>query len=222
MSKLDLLLNQNRSWADAVRQQDAQFFKKLSKQQTPKYLWIGCSDSRVPANQIVGLAPGEIFVHRNIANVVVHADLNCLSVLQFAVDVLRVEHVIVCGHYGCGGVQAALTGARLGLVDNWLRHVGDVLDKHRNRIEPIDTESLKHARLCELNVVEQALNVCQSTVVQDAWDRGQEVTVHSWIYSLLDGRIRDLNLNADNREFLRRNYEAALEEFRPAERNPFA
>lgn len=222
MSKLDLLLNQNREWADAVRQQDAQFFKKLSKQQKPKYLWVGCSDSRVPANQIVGLAPGEIFVHRNIANVVVHADLNCLSVLQFAVDVLQVEHVIVCGHYGCGGVQAALTGARLGLVDNWLRHVGDVLDKHRNRIDPIDTESLKHARLCELNVVEQALNVCQSTVVQDAWDRGQEVTVHSWIYSLLDGRIRDLNLNADNREFLRRNYEAALEEFRPAELNPFA
>lgn len=222
MSKLDLLLNQNRDWAEAVRQQDAQFFKKLSKQQTPRYLWIGCSDSRVPANQIVGLAPGEIFVHRNIANVVVHADLNCLSVLQFAVDVLKVEHVIVCGHYGCGGVQAALTGARLGLVDNWLRHVGDVLDKHRDRIEPIDTESLKHARLCELNVVEQALNVCQSTVVQDAWDRGQNLTVHSWIYSLLDGRIRDLNLNADNREFLRRNYEAALLEFRPTERNPYA
>lgn len=221
MSKLDLLLNQNRAWADAVRQQDAQFFKKLSKQQTPKYLWIGCSDSRVPANQIVGLAPGEIFVHRNIANVVVHGDLNCLSVLQFAVDVLKVEHVIVCGHYGCGGVQAALTGARLGLVDNWLRHVGDVLDKHRARIEPIDTESQKHARLCELNVIEQALNVCQTTVVQDAWDRDQNLTVHSWCYSLLDGRIRDLNLNADNREFLRRNYEAALEEFRAVERHPY-
>ncbi|MBK8284551.1 MAG: carbonate dehydratase [Ahniella sp.] len=222
MSKLNPLLNQNLAWAEAVRQQDAQFFKKLSKQQSPKYLWIGCSDSRVPANQIVGLAPGEIFVHRNIANVVVHADLNCLSVLQFAVDVLKVEHVIVCGHYGCGGVQAALTGARLGLVDNWLRHVADVLDKHRARIDPIDIDSLKHARLCELNVIEQALNVCQSTIVQDAWDRGQELTVHSWIYSLLDGRIRDLNLNADGRDFLRRNYEDALDGFRLPERLPYA
>ena len=222
MSKLDALLDQNRAWAEAVRTQDASFFKTLSKQQSPKYLWIGCSDSRVPANQIVGLAPGEIFVHRNIANVVVHADLNCLSVLQFAVDVLKVEHVIVCGHYGCGGVQAALTGARLGLVDNWLRHVADVLDKHRDRIDPIEFESLKHARLCELNVVEQALNVCQTTIVQDAWDRGQDLTIHSWIYSLLDGRIRDLNLSADNREHLRRNYESALDGFRLPERNPYA
>ena len=186
------LLDRNKAWADAMRAEDPQFFRRLSQQQAPKYLWIGCSDSRVPANQITGLQPGEVFVHRNVANVVVHTDLNCLSTIQFAVDVLKVEHILVVGHYGCGGVHAALTGARVGLADNWLRHVGDVANKHASLIAELDLESLRHARLCELNVVEQVLNVCQTTVVQDAWARGQELTVHGWIYRLQDGELRDL------------------------------
>ncbi len=205
------LLEQNRLWAEAVRLQDPHFFKRLSSQQAPQYLWIGCSDSRVPANQIVGLAPGEIFVHRNIANVVVHADLNCLAVMQFAVDVLKVKHIIVCGHYGCGGVQAALQGDRLGLVDNWLRHVGDVAEKHTLALAKIELDTLRHARLCELNVMEQVVNVCQTTVVQDAWARGQELTVHGWIYSLFDGRIRGLGLDVASRDELRDSYQAALQ-----------
>ena len=170
--------------------QDPDFFARLAKQQAPKYLWIGCSDSRVPANQITGLMPGEVFVHRNLANVMVHTDLNCLSVIQFAVDVLKVEHILVVGHYGCGGVHAALTGARVGLADNWLRHVGDVAFKHAGLLEDCELEALRHARLCELNVIEQVVNVCQTTLVEDAWQRGQPLSVHGWVYSLLDGRVR--------------------------------
>ena len=173
---------------------DPEFFERLSRQQAPQYLWIGCSDSRVPANQIVGLLPGEMFVHRNVANVVVHTDLNCLSALQFAVDVLRVRHVIVCGHYGCGGVLAALRDDKLGLIDNWLRHVQDVRGKHWARLNALGSEPQRHARLCELNVIEQVVNVSQTTVVRDAWLRGQALSIHGWIYSLRDGLLRDLGM----------------------------
>src|SRR3954469_9324436 len=192
MSALTDLLENNRRWAEGIRAQDPQFFKRLSQQQAPKYLWIGCSDSRVPANQIVGMQPGEIFVHRNVANVVVHADLNCLAVLQFAVDVLKVEHVIVCGHYGCGGVLAALRNDRLGLVDNWLRHVQDVRRAHQAELDALPTEEARHRRLCELNVLEQVTNVSQTTIVRDAWERGQTLHVHGWAYDLKDGLLRDL------------------------------
>ncbi|MDR3388943.1 MAG: carbonate dehydratase [Rudaea sp.] len=204
------LLKRNHVWADRVHEQDPEFFRNLSQQQAPKYLWIGCSDSRVPANQIVDVAPGEIFVHRNVANVVVHADLNCLSVMQFAVDVLKVEHIMVVGHYGCGGVQAALSGVRLGLVDNWLRHVADVAQKHASMLSALATQSQRELRLCELNVIEQALNVCQTTVVQDAWDRGQELAVHGWVYGLRDGRVRDLGLDVTGRSMLGERYQRAL------------
>jgi carbonic anhydrase len=173
-------------------------------------MWIGCADSRVPANEIVGLAPGEMFVHRNIANVVVHADLNCLSVLQFAVDVLKVEHVIVCGHYGCGGVRAALRDDRLGLVDNWLRHVQDVRWKHLSELNSLATEDERHRRLCELNVIEQVMNVCETTIVRDAWERGQEMSVHGWIYGLHDGLLRDLRVTINARDEAVPVYRAAL------------
>jgi carbonic anhydrase len=195
MTKLTSLLEKNRAWSARVRAQDAQFFERLSQLQAPKFLWIGCSDSRVPANQITDVAPGEIFVHRNVANVVVHADLNCLSAMQFAVDVLKVEHIMVVGHYGCGGVRAALTGERLGLVDNWLRHVGDVAQKHRETLQALSSEAQRMARLCELNALEQAVNACQTTVVQDAWQRGQNLSVHAWVYGLHDGQVRDLGLD---------------------------
>jgi carbonic anhydrase len=174
---------------------DPEFFNQLAAQQNPPYLWIGCSDSRVPANQIVDVRPGQIFVHRNVGNVVVPTDLNCLSTIQFAVDVLRIEHVIVCGHYGCGGVLAVLRGDRLGLVDNWLRHVRDVRRRNASRLAALPTEAQRHDLLCELNVAEQVENVCQTTVVQDAWARGQSLTVHGWIYSLKDGIIRDLRVS---------------------------
>jgi len=174
-----------------VREQQPDFFQRLARQQNPDYLWIGCSDSRVPANQIVGLQPGDVFVHRNVANVVVHTDLNCLSVLQYAVDVLRVRHVIVCGHYGCGGVAAALHGSRHGLIDNWLRHVADVGEKHAAELHSLPADA-RHDRLCELNVVEQVANVCQTTIVEDAWARGQELAVHGVVYGLRDGLLRDL------------------------------
>jgi carbonic anhydrase len=190
----DLFAN-NRAWALRITEEDPDFFARLSSQQAPQYLWIGCADSRVPANEIVGLAPGELLVHRNVANVVVHADLNCLSVMQFAVDVLKVEHIIVCGHYGCGGVRAALRDDRLGLVDNWLRHVQDVRWKHQAALDLLPTERQRHDRLCELNVVEQVTNVSQSTVVRDAWARGQPLTVHGWIYDLRDGLLRDLGVS---------------------------
>lgn len=189
------LFDNNRAWARQITREDPSFFSRLSNQQAPKYMWIGCADSRVPANEIVGLAPGEMFVHRNIANVVVHADLNCLSVLQFAVDVLKVEHVIVCGHYGCGGVRAALRDDRLGLVDNWLRHVQDVRWKHLSELNSLATEDERHHRLCELNVIEQVINVSQTTVVRDAWARGQSLQVHGWIYALRDGLLHDLEVS---------------------------
>ena len=208
------LLDRNKTWADAMRAEDPHFFRRLSQQQAPKYLWIGCSDSRVPANQITGLQPGEVFVHRNVANVVVHTDLNALSTIQFAVDVLKVEHILVVGHYGCGGVHAALTGARVGLADNWLRHVGDVSNKHAALIAELDLESLRHARLCELNVVEQVVNVCQTTIVQDAWARGQKLSVHGWVYSLLDGRVRELGMGVDSLEELPIAYQMAIDGIR--------
>jgi len=214
MSTLDELLQRNRDWAEQVRRDDPGFFKTLSKQQAPKYLWIGCSDSRVPANQILGLAPGEVFVHRNIANLVVHADLNSLSVIQFAVDLLKVEHILVVGHYGCSGVQATLTGTRVGLADNWLRHVGDVAQKHASLLDEVELDSLRHARLCELNAIEQAANVCQTTVVQDAWARGQKLSVHGWVYSLLDGRVRKLGMDVDSAEQLAPAYDNALAQLR--------
>ena len=194
MKSLPDLFAKNRAWARAITARDPQFFEALSAQQSPKYLWIGCADSRVPANEIVGLMPGELFVHRNVANVVVHTDLNCLSVLQFAVDVLKVQHVIVCGHYGCGGVRAAFSQASLGLIDNWLRHVQDVRDRHFATLEAIGNENARIDRLCELNVVEQVRHVCQTTIVRDAWRRWQHVSVHGWIYSLQDGLLRDLQV----------------------------
>jgi carbonic anhydrase len=195
MRQLPELFKNNRAWAADMTRQDADFFRRLSTQQSPHYLWIGCSDSRVPANQIVGLVAGEMFVHRNVANVVVHTDLNCLSAIQFAVDVLRVEHIIVCGHYGCGGVLAALQENNLGLIDNWLRHVQDVRAKHREEVDALETEAKQHARLCELNVIEQVTNVSQTTVVRDAWSRNQTLTVHGWIYDVSDGLLRDLDVS---------------------------
>src|SRR5512143_2806833 len=194
MRVLPQLFANNRAWAEAMTRRDPEFFQRLAGQQAPRYLWIGCADSRVPANQIVGLPPGEMFVHRNVANLVLHADLNCLSTIQVAVDRLRVEHIIICGHYGCGGVGAALRDDRLGLVDNWLRPVQDVRWKHAAELEALPDESARHARLCELNVIEQVVNVAQTTVVRDAWARGQDVAVHGWIYALQDGLLRDLDV----------------------------
>jgi len=194
MSPIETLLAQNRKWAAETSARNPEFFSTLAEQQSPDYLWIGCSDSRVPANQIVGLIPGQIFVHRNVANVVVHTDLNCLSVLQFAIDVLQVKHILVVGHYGCGGVITALRGQRLGLIDNWLRHVQDVRQKHIALLEAVPGESDRANRLCELNVIEQVMNVCETTIVQDAWLRGQELSVHGLVYALNDGRIRDLEV----------------------------
>jgi carbonic anhydrase len=187
------LFANNRAWAREMVREDSRFFSRLARQQKPKYLWIGCSDSRVPANQIVGLLPGEMFVHRNVANVVVHADLNCLSAIQFAVDVLRVRHIIVCGHYGCGGVLAALRDNKLGLIDNWLRHVQDVKAKHQEELDALRNEKEQHRRLCELNVLAQAANVMKTTVVQDARKQRQRVQVHAWVYDIHDGLLRDLS-----------------------------
>ncbi len=208
-STLQRLLDNNRTWSEGIRLQDPEFFSKLAAQQGPEYLWIGCSDSRVPANQIVGLLPGEVFVHRNVANVVVHADLNCLSVLQFAVDVLKIRHVIVCGHYGCGGVRAAYQNERMGLVDNWLRHVQDVAQKYAVALSGAGSAPERVNRLCELNVLEQVAIVCQTTVIQDAWDRGQDVTVHGWIYALQDGLLRNLNVGGASLAEFQRTYRAA-------------
>ena len=194
MRVLSHLFANNRTWAAEITRQDPEFFRRLANQQTPEYMWIGCSDSRVPANQIVGLLPGEMFVHRNVANVVVHTDLNCLSSIQFAAEVLRVRHIIVCGHYGCGGVLAALRDEKFGLIDNWLRHVQDSHWKNRAEIDALATEKERHDRLCELNVIEQVINVSQTTVVRDAWARGQELSVHGWVYGLRDGLLRDLGV----------------------------
>ena len=206
------LFAQNRAWSQRVSDRDPGFFETLAKQQSPKYLWIGCSDSRVPANEVVDLRPGEIFVHRNVANVVVHSDLNCLSVIQYAVDALRVEHIILCGHYGCGGVKAALNGNRLGLIDNWLRHIVDVRDKHKFSIEQTPyPEQLD--LLCELNVIEQAVNVCETTVVQNAWERGQNLEVHSWIYGIDNGLLKDLGLHVSMSRELEPKYEAVMKRY---------
>jgi carbonic anhydrase len=210
MKLLPQLFAQNRSWAETIRSRDPEFFPKLSRQQKPEYLWIGCADSRVPANEIIGLMPGEVFVHRNIANVVVHTDLNCLSVLQYAVDVLRVRHVMVVGHYGCAGVTAALKGERVGLADNWLRHVQDVKVKHEVSLQPLADDTARGARLCELNVIEQAVHVAQTSIVQDAWARGQSLAIHGWVYGLRDGLLRDLDITAVGPEELVANYRRAV------------
>jgi len=204
------LLAKNAAWAAAVRRDDPSFFERLSSMQSPEYLWIGCSDSRVPANQIVGLLPGEMFVHRNIANVVVHTDLNCLSVIQFAVDLLRVRHIIVCGHYGCSGVMTALRRQSVGLSDNWLRHVEDVHEKHAALLQALPDEESRHARLCELNVMEQVVNVCQTTVLREAWRRGQTVSVHGWIYGLRDGLMHDLGIDIEGEREIETQYRGAL------------
>ena len=204
------LFDFNKAWARQMREVDASYFEKLSHLQAPQYLWIGCSDSRVPANQIVGLLPGEVFVHRNVANVVVHTDLNCLSVIQFAIDVLKVRHIMVVGHYGCGGVQAALEHQRVGLADLWLRHVQDVHTRHAPRVDSLPADR-RHDRLCELNVIEQVHNVARTVVVQDAWRRGQELAIHGWIYGLKDGLLRDLGLTLNSTDHVAERYQAALE-----------
>jgi carbonic anhydrase len=210
MSSLQHLIDSNRRWADGVQAEEPEFFRRLAAQQSPRYLWIGCSDSRVPANEIVDLLPGELFVHRNVANVVVHTDLNCLSVLQYAVDVLHVEHVIVVGHYGCGGVRAAWQGRPLGLIDNWLRHVQDVAERHAAFLRTLSDEATIVDRLCELNVIEQVHHVARTTIVQDAWTRGQPLTLHGWIYGLTDGLVKDLGVEADSAAKLDAGYATAV------------
>ncbi|MGZ8292329.1 MAG: carbonate dehydratase [Telluria sp.] len=204
------LFERNRDWAGSMVAEDPEFFKALAAQQTPEYLWIGCSDSRVPVNELLGMAPGELFVHRNIANVVVHSDLNCLAVLQFAIDVLKIKHIIVCGHYGCSGVHAAMVNRRVGLADNWLRHVQDVNQKHERYLGDVLPSKERAERLVELNVVEQVVNVAQTTIVQDAWDRGQPLTVHGWVYGLQDGLLRDLGMNVSAAEELAPQLKARL------------
>lgn len=207
------LFENNRRWAAAINAKDSEFFKTLAAQQTPEYLWIGCSDSRVPANELLGLLPGELFVHRNIANVVVHTDLNCLSVLQFAVDVLKVKHIIVCGHYGCSGVHAALTRRRVGLADNWLRHVQDVHQKHEKYLGETLPIQQRSDRLCELNVIEQVANVCQTTIVQDAWERGQSLTIHGWVYGLQDGLLSNLGMAISDADKLNQHMQLSLQRY---------
>jgi carbonic anhydrase len=210
MTSLNHLFENNRAWAGDIQRKDPDFFLKLSRQQAPAYLWIGCSDSRVPANEIVGLLPGELFVHRNIANMVVHTDLNCLSAMQFAVDLLKVRHIIVCGHYGCSGVGAALRRQRLGLSDNWIRHVQDVREKYESHLAGITPDSKACDRLCELNVIEQVANVCHTTIARDAWERGQELVVHGWIYGLENGLLRDLNFTVDDFRKTNEVYQSAM------------
>ncbi len=210
MTSLPPLFDNNRAWAERIHQDDPEFFPRLSRLQRPEYLWIGCADSRVPANDIVGLLPGELFVHRNVANIVVHTDLNCLSVMQFAVDVIGVKHIIVVGHYGCGGVHAALERKRLGLIDNWLRHVQDVHAKHRDLVDALENVDAREDRLAELNVIEQVANVCQTSIVLDAWERNQDLTVHGWIYGLRDGLISDLRTSASSPAEASEAYRAAI------------
>jgi carbonic anhydrase len=211
MRLLSHLLENNKHWSQDMRALTPDYFERLVGQQTPEYLWIGCSDSRVPANQIIGLAPGEIFVHRNVANVVVHTDFNCLSVLQYATDILKVKHVMVCGHYGCGGIRAATQPTQFGLVDNWFRHVRDVAQKYQVVLDRYKNEEERLKKLCELNVIEQAYNVCHTTIVQNAWQRGQELAVHGWIYDLHDGLIRDLNITITNLTEISSVYRMATE-----------
>jgi carbonic anhydrase len=210
MKDLKRLLEQNRAWAESIKASDPEFFPNLAKQQSPRFFWIGCSDSRVPATQLAGMMPGEMFVHRNVANVVDHTDFNCLSVMQYAVDVLKVEHIIVCGHHGCGGVKAAMDNLQLGLIDNWLRHVQDVLHEHEELLARVSDENERFDRLCELNVIEQVLNVGRTTIVQSAWQRGQEVVIHGWIYGLHDGLLRDLGVSIDNAAGLATAYKDAI------------
>lgn len=210
MQDIIRLLENNKAWAEQMNAEQPGFFQSLAAQQAPEYLWIGCSDSRVPSTQLVGMLPGEMFVHRNVANVVVHSDLNCLAVLQYAVEVLKVKHIIVCGHYGCGGVEAALHNRTFGLIDNWLRHVQDVAQKHRDSLGGYADRASRLDRLCELNAIEQAVNVAQTTVVQDAWARHQELTVHAWVYGLHDGLIRDLGMSIQAPGELDHAYAAAL------------
>jgi carbonic anhydrase len=210
MRDLNNLIENNKAWAKSIKEQNPEFFQILAKQQAPTYLWIGCSDSRMPATQLVGLMPGELFVHRNVANVIVHTDFNCLSVIQFAVDVLKVRHIIVCGHYGCGGVQAAMQNLKLGLIDNWLRHVQDVMRSHEALLSKVEDEARRLDRLCELNVIEQVLNISRTTIVQSAWEQGQELAVHGWIYGLDNGLLRDLGICIANRDELSAAYEDAV------------
>ena len=207
---LTKLFEQNRLWVESVTATDPDYFKRLANQQSPEYLWIGCSDSRVPANQITGLAPGEVFVHRNIANVVVHTDLNALSVIQFAIEQLKVKHIMVVGHYGCSGVRAAMDGLRIGLADNWIRHVKDVEDKHGKYLGDIINSKERLDRLCELNVIEQVINVCQTTSVQDAWAKNQPLTVHGWVYGLEDGMARDMGISVANADELAARYQSVI------------
>jgi carbonic anhydrase len=209
MSDLQELLDKNKAWAEGIKASDPEFFNTLAQQQSPHYLWIGCSDSRVPATQLVGLQAGDLFVHRNVANVVVHTDFNCLSVLQFAVDVLNVNHVIVCGHYGCGGVKAAMQNLQLGLIDNWLRHVQDVLHSNEELLAGISDDALRLDRLCELNVIAQVLSVSRTTIVQNAWGRGQELAIHGWIYGISDGLLRDLNISVTSQSDLSKSFPSA-------------
>jgi carbonic anhydrase len=208
-TKLDELLQNNRNWAEKTEERTPGFFTNLLKQQAPQYLWVGCADSRVPANDLVGLLPGELFVHRNVANVVVHSDLNCLSVMQFATDLLRVGHIIIVGHSGCGGVKAALNDLRVGLADNWIRHVQDVRNRHRPWLESVPAERRVDA-LCELNVVEQAMNACRTTVVQDAWSRGQDLVIHGWFYGLSNGLLQDLEMTVSSSGQMHETYERAI------------
>jgi carbonic anhydrase len=211
MQKIEQLLKNNREWAAFMTSQEPSFFQRLAAQQAPEYLWIGCSDSRVPANELVRLLPGEMFVHRNVANVVVHTDLNCLAVLQYAVEVLQVRHIIVCGHYGCGGVEAALSNRRFGLIDNWLRHVQHVRDKHAAILAQLEDDHQRLRRLCELNVIEQVVNVCQTTIVQEAWQRGQTLAVHGWIYGVADGLLRELGITVHQPSMLAQQYNHAID-----------
>jgi carbonic anhydrase len=210
MKNVERLLKNNREWSESISRKNPEFFTALAEQQTPEFLWIGCSDSRVPATQLVGLSPGDVFVHRNVANQVIHTDLNCLSVLQYAVDVLHVRHIIVVGHYGCGGVKAVVQNLQLGLIDNWLRHVQDIMEKHEAILRKLNTEEARINKLCELNVIEQVNNVCQTTVVQSAWERQQFVAVHGWIYGLKDGLLRDLKTHVTNRAQTHKIYRAAV------------
>ncbi|ANQ87136.1 carbonate dehydratase [Azoarcus olearius] len=211
---IQLLFDNNKAWSERMHGEDPEYFTRLANQQTPEYLWIGCSDSRVPANQIIGLAPGEVFVHRNVANVVVHTDLNALSVIQYAVDVLRVKHILVVGHYGCGGVKAALNNNRLGLIDNWLRHVQDVRDLHEATLAQIEDPNLRVDRLCEFNAMQQVVNICQTSVLREAWARGQKVNVHAWCYGLKDGLVHDLGIDAGSRDEALEQYRQAVSQVR--------
>ena len=210
MRILSNLFEKNRLWSEQITEADPEFFMRLSNQQAPDFLWIGCADSRVPANQVIGLDPGEVFVHRNVANLVVHTDLNCLSVMQFAVEVLKVEHVIVCGHYNCGGIKAALLDQELGLIENWLRHIQDIRNKHIEALNEIENIQARINRLCELNVIEQVVNVCRTTIVRDAWKNGQKLAVHGWVYGLSDGRLRDTGMCVTSTDELARAYESTV------------